>query len=67
MARFLNSVLVAVLYASALVSAAPWSTASKHATHRVRSVGKRDLEIETFAPAASFKVFLSLLYYISSR
>jgi len=60
MARFLNSILVAVLYTSALVGAAPWPAASKHATHRVRSVGKRDLQIETFQPTSSFKVFLIL-------
>ncbi|KAF9443169.1 hypothetical protein P691DRAFT_764533 [Macrolepiota fuliginosa MF-IS2] len=53
--KFFTSVLLAIAYAST-VSAAPWPTSSKHATHRVRQV-TRDLQIETFHPASTFETF----------
>ncbi|KAK0462282.1 Fungalysin metallopeptidase-domain-containing protein [Desarmillaria tabescens] len=52
---FFSPVLVAVLYSSTLVNAAPWPT-SKHATHRVRTIG-RDLKVETYHPKSTYTTY----------
>jgi hypothetical protein len=52
--RYLTSVYLAVLCASGAL-AVPWDTTSKHATHRVRHVG-RGLKVETFQLHSSYEV-----------
>ncbi|KAK7034645.1 hypothetical protein VNI00_012287, partial [Paramarasmius palmivorus] len=47
--KILSSVLLAILYAS--------STDAKPSTHRVRTVGRRALQIETYNPPTTFKTF----------
>ena len=54
--KFFTSVLLAVVYAST-ASAGPWEPTSKHATHRVRSVGKRGLSFTTFNPSSTYETF----------
>ncbi|KAI0317382.1 hypothetical protein OF83DRAFT_1083622 [Amylostereum chailletii] len=60
MARFaqlLSSVVVALAFASSTALALS-PTAFKHATHRVRAVGRdAALKLETFHPASSFETF----------
>ncbi|SJL08867.1 uncharacterized protein ARMOST_12239 [Armillaria ostoyae] len=51
----LSSVLLAILFAR-FSYAAPWASPAKHATHRVRTVG-RDLKIEAYHPKSSFKIY----------
>ncbi|KAF9488922.1 hypothetical protein BDN71DRAFT_1484991 [Pleurotus eryngii] len=53
--KFFKSVFLAVTYASA-TSASPFPGSAKHATHRVREVG-RGLQVETFHPPSSFETF----------
>lgn len=52
----LKSVLLAVTYAS-VASAVPSTPGAKHATHRVRTVGRRGLQVETFAPETTYETF----------
>ena len=54
--KFFNSVLLAVLCASA-ATASPLAPGAKHATHRVREVSP-DLKLETFHPESSYQVSL---------
>ncbi|KAJ7477392.1 Fungalysin metallopeptidase-domain-containing protein [Mycena latifolia] len=54
--KFFTSVLLAIVYASSGALAAPWPTSSKHATNRVRVVG-RGLKLNTFHPASTFETF----------
>ena len=60
--KLLKVVLVAVACSSASL-AAPWPTDAKHETRRVHLVGRGDavLQIETFAPASTFEVRLTLM------
>ncbi|KAK0439144.1 Fungalysin metallopeptidase-domain-containing protein [Armillaria borealis] len=51
----LSSVLLAMLFAR-FSYAAPWASPAKHATHRVRNIG-RDLKIEAYHPKSSFKIY----------
>ncbi|KAK0492028.1 hypothetical protein EDD18DRAFT_1358450 [Armillaria luteobubalina] len=51
---FLFSILLAVLFPN-LPYAASWASPAKHATHRVRTIG-RDLKIEAFHPKSIFKI-----------
>ncbi|KAF5346161.1 hypothetical protein D9758_009964 [Tetrapyrgos nigripes] len=53
--KFFASLFLAVVYASTAL-AAPWPTASKHATHRRRDISS-DLQIETFHPESKFETF----------
>ncbi|TCD65526.1 hypothetical protein EIP91_002534 [Steccherinum ochraceum] len=53
--KFFNSVLLAVLYASA-ASASPLAPGAKHSTHRVREISS-DLKLETFHPESSYQTF----------
>lgn len=60
--KFFTSVFLAVVYGStalALVTAPE----AKHATHRVREVGK-GLKVVSFHPESSFEVFLFLLRHL---
>jgi len=52
--KFLSLLLVA-LYAS-IVHAAPWPLHARHATHRVRNIG-RALQVQAFHPKSTYKVF----------
>ncbi|KAI3616646.1 putative extracellular elastinolytic metalloproteinase precursor [Moniliophthora roreri] len=47
--KILSSVLLAILYAS--------STDAKPSTHRVRTVGRRALKVESYHPPTTFKTF----------
>jgi extracellular elastinolytic metalloproteinase len=51
------SLLLATLLAT-YVEAAPWPGYTKHSTHRRRTLGKRAVQIESYHPKNSFKVFL---------
>ncbi|TCD65836.1 hypothetical protein EIP91_002141 [Steccherinum ochraceum] len=53
--KFFNTVLLAVLYASA-ASASSLVPGAKHATHRVRNINS-DVKLETFHPESSFTTF----------
>lgn len=55
--KFFTSVFLAVVYAS-IATATTIPTSVKHQTHRVRSVGRRGLEFETFHPESSFQVLI---------
>ncbi|KAK0185335.1 Fungalysin metallopeptidase-domain-containing protein [Armillaria mellea] len=50
-----SSVFLAVFLAT-VSHAAPWPTASKHSTHRRRTIG-RDLTIDTYHPESTFKTY----------
>ncbi|KAK0450463.1 Fungalysin metallopeptidase-domain-containing protein [Desarmillaria tabescens] len=50
-----SSVLLALLFAN-VSYAAPWPTSSKHSTHQRRTIG-RDLTIDTYHPASTFKTY----------
>lgn len=39
------------------VHAAPWPVYARHSTHRVRTLGKRGLKVETYHPKTSFKTY----------
>ncbi|KAJ7093265.1 Fungalysin metallopeptidase-domain-containing protein [Mycena belliarum] len=54
--KFFTSVLLAIAYASSGALGAPWPATSKHATHRLRAVG-RGLTLNTFHPASTFETF----------
>nr|BBI93468.1 metalloprotease [Pleurotus salmoneostramineus] len=53
--KFFTSVFLAVAYAS-VSSAVPYDASMKHATHRVREVG-RGLKVEAYHPATSYSTF----------
>ncbi|KAJ7108331.1 Fungalysin metallopeptidase-domain-containing protein [Mycena epipterygia] len=53
--KFFASVFLAIMYASSGL-AAPWPVSSKHATHRLRTVG-RGLKLNTFHPESTFETF----------
>ncbi|THH27526.1 hypothetical protein EUX98_g6669 [Antrodiella citrinella] len=53
--KFFNSILLAVLYASA-VEASPLVPGAKLATHRVREVST-DFKVETFHPESAYQTF----------
>ncbi|KAF9261300.1 hypothetical protein L218DRAFT_946124 [Marasmius fiardii PR-910] len=53
--KFFSSVFLAVLYATH-GNAAPWPMSAKHATHRVRSLGK-GVQVEVFHPSSDYKTF----------
>ncbi|CAA7257405.1 unnamed protein product [Cyclocybe aegerita] len=50
------SLFIATLLAT-YVEAAPWPVYSRHATHRVRTIGKRALQVESYHPKSTFKSF----------
>ncbi|KAI0047320.1 hypothetical protein FA95DRAFT_1268515 [Auriscalpium vulgare] len=55
--KLLTSVLVAMLYASTAV-AAPWPSDARHATHRVRLVGRdAKVKLEAYHPTSSYETF----------
>ncbi len=63
----LSPILLATLFAR-FSYAAPWASPAKHATHRVRTIG-RDLKIEAYHPKSSFKVISQVIRarsYLSS-
>ncbi|KAK0231867.1 Fungalysin metallopeptidase-domain-containing protein [Armillaria nabsnona] len=51
----LSSAFLATLFAR-FSYAAPWASPTKHATHRIRTIG-RDLKIEAYHPKSSFKIY----------
>ncbi|KAJ7110217.1 Fungalysin metallopeptidase-domain-containing protein [Mycena crocata] len=53
--RFFASVFLAIVYASSGL-AAPWPATSKHATSRVRVIG-RGLKLNTFHPESTYETF----------
>ncbi|KAH9030752.1 Fungalysin metallopeptidase-domain-containing protein [Lactarius pseudohatsudake] len=58
--KLLSSVLIALLYAST-TSGTPFLSTSKHATHRVRSLGADgSLKLETFHPESIFEAVQSV-------
>lgn len=52
--KFLPFLLLAIFTAS--VQAAPWPIHSRHATHRIRHIGRRALKVDTYQPKAKFEV-----------
>ncbi|PFH45330.1 hypothetical protein AMATHDRAFT_9469 [Amanita thiersii Skay4041] len=42
---------------SGTTEAAPWPAHSKHATHRLRTFGKRGTQVESYFPKSTFKTF----------
>ncbi|KAF8156607.1 metallo proteinase 10 [Crassisporium funariophilum] len=52
---FFPLLLAALLSTS--VQAAPWPVYSRHATHRVRTIGKRQLKVESYHPKSTFKTY----------
>ncbi|KAK0450465.1 metalloprotease [Desarmillaria tabescens] len=53
--QLFSSVVLALLFAK-VSYAAPWPTSSKHSTHQQRTIG-RDLTIDTYHPASTFKTY----------
>ncbi|KAF9460273.1 Fungalysin metallopeptidase-domain-containing protein [Collybia nuda] len=53
--KFLPFLLLAI-YAS-IAQAAPWPIHARHATHRVRHIGRRALKLDTFQPKGTYKIF----------
>ncbi|KAF5318591.1 hypothetical protein D9619_010992 [Psilocybe cf. subviscida] len=51
--------LLAALLAGVEVGAAPWPSYTKHSTHRARSIGKRQLLVESYHPKSTFKTYNS--------
>ena len=45
-----------------MTTAAPWPLHVRHPTHRIRTVGRRGIKVETFHPKPVFKVGLCTIH-----
>ncbi|RDB18741.1 Extracellular metalloproteinase mep [Hypsizygus marmoreus] len=55
LSHFLSFVFLTVF--ASLATAAPWPLHARHATHRTRYIGKRQLKVQAFHPKTTFKTF----------